>query len=77
MVVREGMTVALVGAAVGIVGALLLTRSMSGFLYGVRPADPVTIAVVAGVFAFVTLGASWAPARRAIRLDPVQVLREG
>jgi len=76
-VIRRGGAAAGVGLVTGMAGAIALGPVLESLLYGVRPADPVTIAVVAGVFAFVTLGASWAPARRAIRLDPVQVLREG
>jgi ABC-type lipoprotein release transport system permease subunit len=58
-------------------GRLALGPLLEGLLYGVRPADPVSLALVAAVFSLVTLAASWVPARRAIRLDPVQVLREG
>ena len=76
-VVRRGGAAAGVGLVAGMAGALALGPVLESLLYGVRPADPVTIAVVAGVFAVVTLAASWAPARRAIRLDPVQVLRQG
>jgi len=66
-----------VGLVAGMAGALALGPLLESLLYGVRPADPPTIAVVAGLFALVTLAASWVPARRAIRLDPVQVLRQG
>ena len=75
MVVREGMTVALVGAAVGIVGALLLTRSMSGFLYGVRPADPLTFVGVSFALMGAALLATYLPARKAARTDPLLALR--
>jgi hypothetical protein len=69
MVVREGMSVALTGAAIGVVGALLLTRSMSGFLYGVRPGDPLTFAGVSLVLVGAALIATYLPARRASRTD--------
>lgn len=75
MVVREGMTVALLGAAVGVVGALLLTRSMSGFLYGVRAADPLTFAGVSVALIGAALLATYLPARRASRTDPLLALR--
>jgi ABC-type lipoprotein release transport system permease subunit len=58
-------------------GAIALGPVLESLLYGVRPADPFTIAVVAGVFAAVTLAAAWVPARRAIGIDPVRVLRQG
>jgi putative ABC transport system permease protein len=75
MVVREGMTVALTGAAFGVVGALLLTRSMSSFLYGVKPADPVTLVGVSLVLAGAALVATYLPARHAARTDPLRALR--
>ena len=76
-VLRRGGAAAGVGLGAGMAGALALGPLLESLLYGVRPADPFTIAVVAGIFALVTLAASWAPARRAIRIDPVEVLRQG
>ena len=75
MVVREGMSVALLGATVGVAGALLLTRSMSGFLYGVRPADPVTFTGVSLALIAAALVATYLPAREAARTDPLLALR--
>jgi len=75
MVVREGMTVAVAGAAVGVAGALLLTRSMASFLYGVRPSDPLTFVGVSGLLLGAALLASFLPARRAARTDPLLALR--
>ena len=75
MVVREGMAVALIGAAIGIAGALLLTRSMSGFLYGVRPADPLTFVGVSFTLIGTALLATYLPARRASQTDPLLALR--
>ena len=75
LVVGQGMGVALAGAAVGLVAALLLTRLMAGILYGVRPSDPVTYACVAVVLLLIALTASWIPARRAARIDPMKALR--
>jgi putative ABC transport system permease protein len=75
MIVREGMVVALTGAALGMGGALLLTRSMTSFLYGVKPSDPVTLVGVASVLAAAALLAAYIPARAAARTDPLAALR--
>jgi putative ABC transport system permease protein len=75
LVVGQGMGVALAGAGVGLVAALLLTRMMAGILYGVRPTDPVTYVTVAAVLLAIALAASWIPARRAARIDPMKALR--
>jgi predicted permease len=75
MVVRDGMSAALIGAGVGVVAALLLTRSMSTFLYGVRPSDPLTFAAVSLLLIGAALIATYLPARRASRTDPLLALR--
>jgi putative ABC transport system permease protein len=75
MVVGQGMTVALAGAAAGLVGALALTRLMSGLLYGVGASDPATYVAVGLVLGAVALAASYVPARRATRIDPLRALR--
>lgn len=68
LVVRQGMRVALAGAAAGLLGALLLTRLMSTLLYGVRSTDPATFLVVTLVLAGVAVVASYSrPPRRANR----------
>jgi putative ABC transport system permease protein len=76
MVVRQAMALVLAGAAVGLAGSLMLARLMSGMLYGVRPADPLTFAVVALLLAAVALAAAAIPALRATRIDPLVALRE-
>ena len=76
-VLRRGGAAAAAGLVGGIAGALLLGPALRSLLYGVSPGDPGTIAAVAGFFGVVTAVAAWGPARRAIKLDPVQVLREG
>jgi predicted permease len=70
MILRQGLALALVGTAIGLVGALLVARLMSGLLFGVSPTDPVTFAAVAGILTAVALAACYVPARRAMRVDP-------
>jgi len=75
MVVRQGLTLALVGSAVGLAAAFAATRLMAGFLFNVSPTDPWTFAAVVGIILGVVLVASWLPARRASRVDPLLALR--
>jgi predicted permease len=75
MVLRQGLGLAIAGAAVGLVAALIVSHLMTGLLYGVRPADPVTFAGVAILLIAVALLACYIPARRAIRVDPMVALR--
>ena len=75
MVIRGGLRLALLGIAVGLVGAWGLARFLDAVLYGVGPADPATFATVVAVLLLTAVGASWLPARRAARLDPVETLR--
>jgi putative ABC transport system permease protein len=75
MVVGQAMTLALIGVAVGAVGAWMLTRLMQKLLFGVQPSDPVTFAAVATLLAFVAAVAASVPGVRATRVDPVIALR--
>lgn len=75
MVLRQGGSLALAGIGIGLAGAWGTTRLMAGFLYGVRAGDPVTLASVAALLLGVALAACWAPARRAMRVDPMIALR--
>ncbi|MGE5144830.1 MAG: ABC transporter permease [Acidobacteriota bacterium] len=75
LVIGQGARVALAGGLAGLGAALVLTRWMAGVLYGVRPSDPPTYVAVAAALVGVALVASWLPARRAARLDPVAALR--
>ena len=75
MVLRQGLVLAIAGAAVGLVCALIVSHLMAGLLYGVRPTDPLTFAGVALVLIGVALLACYIPARRAIRVDPLVALR--
>jgi putative ABC transport system permease protein len=75
LVIVEGMWPALVGIAVGTLAALALARVMETLVFGVSASDPLTLAAVGSTLALVTLMASLMPAYRALRLDPVKVLR--
>jgi predicted permease len=77
MVLSEGGRLVLIGLAVGVVGALSLTRLMQGLLFGVPPHDPVTLTIVSLIMAVVGIGACWIPAFRAARIDPAVALRAG
>jgi putative ABC transport system permease protein len=75
MVLRQGLGLAITGAAVGLVCALIVSHLMAGLLYGVRPTDPLTFAGVALLLIGVALLACYIPARRATRVDPLVALR--
>jgi predicted permease len=75
MVLGRGLRLAGIGVALGLVGALLLTRVMAGVLYGVTATDPLTFAAVALALLAVAAVASWLPALRATRVDPLVAMR--
>jgi ABC-type antimicrobial peptide transport system permease subunit len=75
MVVRQGMVVAVIGLAVGLAGALVAGRLMTGLLYGVSPYDIATLVSVTVVIGVATLVANWLPALRAAHVDPLSALR--
>jgi predicted permease len=75
MIVGRGLLLAGGGVVIGLAGALALGRFLSGVLYGVAPSDPATLVAVVGALATVAWLASWVPARRASRVDPVVALR--
>jgi len=78
MVVGQGLALALVGLAIGVVAALILTRVLSSFsllLYGVGASDPVTFITVSVILLFVAVVACYIPSRRAMQVDPMVALR--
>ena len=75
LMVRQALVPVVWGAALGLVGAMALGRVMTGLLFGVSGTDPVTLVAVAALFGLVAVVASYVPALRASRLDPVQALR--
>ena len=75
MVLRRTLVLAATGVTLGIAGALAVTRVLEKFLFEVKPHDGATLIAVASVLAAVALLASWIPARRATRVDPLVALR--
>jgi putative ABC transport system permease protein len=76
LVLRQGLSLAVIGVVIGIAGALALTRLIATQLYNVRPTDPATFATVTFTLAGVALLATLIPALRATRVDPIVALRE-
>jgi putative ABC transport system permease protein len=74
LVVKQGMSLALVGIGAGLAASFALTRLMANLLFGVRPSDPLTFGVIASLLMAVALLACYLPARRAARTDPMRAL---
>jgi putative ABC transport system permease protein len=74
-VLRQGMTLAVIGLAVGMAAAVALTRLLESMLYEIEPTDPFTLSAAALLFLLVALAAIWVPAHRATRIDPMEALR--
>ena len=75
LMIGQGVGLALAGICIGLGGAVALTRVMSTLLFHVSATDPATFAGIASLFLIVALGASYIPARRATRIDPIAALR--
>jgi ABC-type antimicrobial peptide transport system permease subunit len=76
LIMKESMSLVAAGIVIGLAGAFAASRVLGGLLYGIEAHDATTFAVVPVVLVMVALGASWVPARRATRIDPVTALRE-
>jgi putative ABC transport system permease protein len=75
LVIGKGLKLALVGSAIGLAGAFAVTRLIANLLYGVTATDPLTFVAVSLLLVFVAGLASWLPARRAVKVDPMEALR--
>jgi ABC-type antimicrobial peptide transport system permease subunit len=75
LIIRRGARLAALGVAIGIAGALALTKLLSSLLYSVKPTDPATFAGVALLLGLIAMLACYVPARRAMRVDPMVALR--
>ena len=76
LVLVHGAAILAVGLGAGLISALAMTRMVAGFLYGVSPADPATLAAVSIAIAAATMAACYIPARRASKIDPLPALRQ-
>jgi putative ABC transport system permease protein len=74
-IVREGLTLAVMGIAIGLAAALIAARAVSSLLFGVGASDPLTFAAVAVLLLVIAAAASYIPSRRALRIDPIIALR--
>ena len=75
LILRNGMAMALIGIGIGLAGALMLTRVLSGFLYQLEATDPITFVAVSLLLAGIAFLGCWLPAWRAARVNPMEALR--
>jgi putative ABC transport system permease protein len=76
MIVGQGLMLAVTGIAIGLVASIALTRLMKGLLFGISATDPITFAAISLLLVLIGLLASWFPARRATKVDPLVALRD-
>ncbi len=76
LVVTQGFTPVLIGLGAGVLGSVGVGRLLGTLLFGITPTDPLTLTAVVAVFVTVALAAMYVPAQRAIRVDPLQALRQ-
>lgn len=76
LILREGLLLTLIGVVAGVGGAILVTRTMHALLFGVSPTEPAVFAAIAALLLGVAMLACWIPARRAMRCDPMEALRQ-
>jgi ABC-type antimicrobial peptide transport system permease subunit len=75
LILRQGLKLAVVGVALGLLAAIAFTRLLQGLLFGISASDRLTFAVIAALLVAVALLACWIPARRATKVDPLEALR--
>jgi len=75
LIVKQGLTLVLIGLVLGLFGALALTRLLSTLLFGVTARDPATFVAIAGLLSLVAMLACYLPAWRATKVDPLEALR--
>ena len=75
LILKQGLKLAVVGVALGLLVALAFTRLLKGLLFGISASDPLTFALLAALLVGVALLACWIPARRATKVDPLEALR--
>ena len=76
MVLGQGLTLTAIGLAIGLAGAAILARTLSGLVYGIGTLDPITFVSVPALLCAVALAACFVPARRAASVDPITTLRQ-
>ncbi len=76
MIIGQGVRLAVIGSALGCVGAFIMTRFLRALLYQITPMDPATIVSVSAVLGMVALCACLIPAVKAVRIDPISALRD-
>jgi ABC-type antimicrobial peptide transport system permease subunit len=74
LIIKQGLSLALIGVVIGLFGAFALTRLMKDLLFGLSATDPLTFIVIALLLTFSMMLACWIPARRAMKVDPIVVL---